>query len=191
MIEQIQNLLTSGYEYIDLDSDDIDLEQDLDPLFDELKTRLNRINPYPNSKVMWVGVKAMMTKAGKEFHGFGIVIFDKYLGEDVIDTREKFKKCFGPNCFDCQDIVKNFEDGILTKLRTVLRNKSRAKTCLREAFDIVNNEFYASGDTRELEPIQEDVEGLEQLLEGLEENISWIQNWIVPLETIRTICSNF
>ena len=50
MIEQIQNLLTSGYEYIDLDSDDIDLEQDLDPLFDELKTRLNRINPYPNSK---------------------------------------------------------------------------------------------------------------------------------------------
>ena len=85
--------------------------------------------------------------------------------------------------------ISEIQDQIMT-LKMDLQKTKRAKNSYREVLDIVANVFYASGDSRALEPIQEEIDDLERILEGLEEQISWMDTCIVDLEKIKKIWQN-
>ena len=181
-MEQIQNLINAGHEYLNIAIDIAPLNDgyiDLEPLITKLNLLLIHIYPQSkNTKVVWI-----------EFEDY--IVFDDEFQNNFqagrIDTKN-----FGPGVLErCQDFMQELEVE-LTKFRTILRNFNLAKPCFQEALDIVKNVFYASGDASslELEPIQEDVEHLEQDLLDLEALISETQQWILELETIRNILPN-
>ena len=163
------------------------------PLISELNVLLNHIVPNPNVYVS-VASDHPSDHYPDDWNGEECIVFiediQSRLRVTLIDTKEKFQTFFGPNCFErCLDFVQKLQDQIMTLKMDLLKTK-RAKNSYREVLDIVTNSFYASGDSRALEPIQEEIDDLERILEGLEEDIYMEDSWIVKLETITKILQN-